>query len=76
MLRAAVLIALALGTWAVPTASLQPDGQPDAVTRLTDRKPCKDHVEIKTELPGRFFRTDEDLTIERYELNVKLKFPK
>ena len=74
MSRAAVLIALGLGTWAIPV----PSSQPDALTRLrealggegaisavqtirargtTDRKPYKDHVEIKTELPGRFFRT-------------------
>lgn len=78
MARAAVLIALVLGSWAIPVASLQTDRQPEALTRLrealggesalsavrtirargtTDRKPYKDHVEIKTELPGRFFRT-------------------
>ena len=78
MSRIVVLLALALGTWAIPVAALHPSGQPDALTRLrealggdaaisavrtirargtTDRKPYKDHVEIKTELPGRFFRT-------------------
>ena len=74
MPRAVVLIALMLGTWAIPLGSVQPD----AVTRLrealggeaainairtirargtTDRKPYKDHVEVKAELPGRFLRT-------------------
>jgi hypothetical protein len=78
MSRAIVLIALVLGTGAIPVASLPSGSQADALTRLrealggeaaisaiqtirargtTDRKPYKDHIEIKTELPSRFYRT-------------------